>query len=80
MSYLDTFATFEEFARAVKKWRGQGWIFYAGEVAGRQVRLKTYNHTYMQIYRVDDVNQRLSPMDCKVRDFEDALTAPFRQH
>ena len=77
MTYEQDFSTFEAFAKAVKLWRGHGWVFYSGTVAGRKVQLKTYNHTYMQIYRIDGLNAHLSPMDCTVGAFSAALALPF---
>lgn len=79
MTYEQDFETFDTFARALKCWRGKGWVFFRGCVAGRLVELKTYNHTYLQIYRVDGVNQHLSAMDCKVSDFNAAIAAPFKR-
>lgn len=77
MTYEQNFSDFADFAKALKTWRGTGWIFFRGEVAGRQVELKTHNHTYMQIYRIDGVNQHLSGMDCKVSEFNAAIAKPF---
>jgi hypothetical protein len=71
------FTTFDEFAKALKRWRGSGWIFFSGQVEGRYVELKTWNHTYMQIYRLDGANQHLSPIDCKVSAFNLAIARPF---
>jgi len=77
MTREQDFSTFDEFAKALKSWRGAGWIFFRGNVAGKSVELKTYNHTYMQIYRIDGQNQHLSNMDCKVSEFNTAIAAPF---
>ena len=53
------------------------WIFASCTVAGRKVELKTYGHTYLQIYRVDGRNQELPPMDCKVATWKAAINQPF---
>jgi hypothetical protein len=77
MTYEQDFDDFTGFAKALKAWRGSGWIFFRGKVTGRQVELKTYNHTYVQIYRIDGANQHLPGMDCKVSDFNAAIAKPF---
>ena len=79
MTNSDDFETIEAFGQSLKQWRGKGWIFYSGSVAGMEVRLKTYNHTYMQIFSVDGMNCRLSPMDCKVSDFNAAINEGLNQ-
>lgn len=71
----DTFETVQDFERALKKWRlgDSGWIMYRGKVAGKLVELKTYRHTYMQIFRADGFNKNLAPMDCSVKQFNEAI-------
>jgi hypothetical protein len=78
-TYEGAFLTIEAFMASLKKWRGAGkhWIFYAGTVQGNEVRLKTYGHTYLQIFTVDGMSQRLPPMDCRVSAFNAAILAGF---
>jgi len=77
-TYSQDFVSFSDFKNALKSWRGKGWIFYSGNVVGKHVELKTYNHTYMQIFRVNGRNCHLSAMDCKVSEFNNALELPFK--
>jgi hypothetical protein len=79
MTYEQNFDTVEAFEKALKSWRGKGWIFFSGLVADKVVALKTYNHTYLQILRVDGVSKSLSPMDCKVSTFNAAVRAALVQ-
>lgn len=32
------------------------WIVYSGIVKGKTVAIKTYDHTYLQIFRVNGIN------------------------
>ncbi len=75
MTIETDFATKDAFTAALKSWRlkGKAWIFYSGRVCGAHVELKTYGHTYLQIFRINGANQHLSPMDCKVKDFDAAI-------
>lgn len=74
-TYEDTFTTVEAFMKALKAWRGNGkhWIFYAGTVQGMEVRLKTYGHTYLQIFTVNHAPRSLPPTDCNVTTFNAAI-------
>ena len=69
------FETIATFMKALKVWRGNGksWLAYRGQVCGKLVELKTYGHTYLQIFRVDSANKTLPPMDCKVGQFNAAI-------
>lgn len=73
MTYDENFETNVEFEKNLKSWRGKGWIFYRGYVAGKLIELKTFNHTYCQILRVNGANKRLPCMDCKVSEFNAAI-------
>jgi hypothetical protein len=53
------------------------WIFYAGTVAGRNVELKTYGASYLQIFRIDGIRQELPAMDCKVSVWKNAILSAF---
>lgn len=49
----------EEFVKELNKERlvNKGkWIYYVGHVSGKHVELKSYDCSYLQIFRVDGLN------------------------
>ncbi len=53
------FASAEQFVKELNKVRlanKQKWFQYVGEVNGKQVELKTFDCSYLQIFRVNGMN------------------------
>ena len=57
-----------DFVKAVNaerlKNRGK-WLHYIGRVNGKVVSIKTFDHTFLQIFKVDGIDHA-PPMDTKV--------------
>lgn len=67
--------TIEEFTAGVKRLRLAGgnkrWFFMSETVEGCRVDLKSYGHTYLQIFRINEIDYAGGlGMDCKVKKFE----------
>lgn len=72
---LDTsYDNVTSFLKALKPLRqGSKWIMWQGTIGGRDVALKTFKHSYLQILKVDGSNKAVSPIDCNVSVFEEAI-------
>jgi hypothetical protein len=52
---FDDAQTFLKELNAQRLAHGKAWITYAGRVAGREVRMKTYGASYLQIFDIDGI-------------------------
>jgi len=61
------FPTADEFVAELNRARlasPRTWLSYAGQVAGRQTAIRTYDCGYLQTFRLDGLEQA-APMDMK---------------
>lgn len=75
------FDTAEEFVAELNRARlakPRAWLTYAGQVAGRQTAIKTYDCGYLQIFRLDGHDQA-APMDMKPNAWKRFILAAFGQ-
>jgi hypothetical protein len=71
------FDSAQEFVAELNKARLQNkkqWLTYRGSVAGKLVEIKTYGATYLQIFRIDGINQKLPCIDCTISEWKNAIT------
>jgi hypothetical protein len=57
-----------EFVKAVNAERLKNkkkWLQYVGQVNGKQVSIKTFDHSYLQIFKIDGIDHA-PPMDTTV--------------
>lgn len=76
-NYFDMQTLIDAISKARKESKNQKWIFVQANVGTRCVEVKTFGHTYLQIYRIDGKQQELPPMDCNVGKFNAALLQPW---
>ncbi len=70
-----TFADADSFVAAINKARlavGKAWFTFVGTVNGKSVAMKSYGHTYLQILKVDGLDNA-PPMDTNVGDWKAAI-------
>lgn len=71
LDYADADA-FIKALNAARQTNKDRWIVYVGQVAGRAVRIKSYNSGYLQVLEVDGVNHS-PPMGMNVTAWKAAI-------
>ena len=75
--------TLDAFMIAIKKERLEGrahWFFFLETVAGVQVEMKCFSHTYLQIFRLDGIDYAGGlAMDSKVGEFNRYIRASLER-
>lgn len=76
------FTDAKQFVDALNKARLENrhkWIVYVGMVCDRKVEIKTYDHTYLQIFKVDGLNDPPA-MDIKVTVWKNYILERLNGH
>lgn len=75
--------TIDEYMAALKTERlakGKNWFWFPAQIGGVSVELKSYSHTYLQIFRLNGVDYAGGlGMDCKVKAWESYIRASLEK-